>query len=209
MADVHTGVPPGVELMAAYSFTKWAAGGFHRRPSGLLVVHTRPQAVPELLLARAVQRAAPACLADAAWLGVDEPPTLRSRINRYQRNLAALAEELEGLPGIDMRYQPGGGFIVIVDQHRRAGWAAAAASAVVRTAATAGVPAGRHGSYGLPGPSVSVQPGAQECGLRLLPGSGPASVTLRYAKAIRAALAHVPPPEPRPMEDAIAQRAGQ
>ncbi|MFE0172380.1 PLP-dependent transferase [Streptomyces sp. NPDC059002] len=191
LLDVAGQVPSGVEVFAAYSFTKWGAGGHHRRPGGLLVARTDPAMVQRLLQARSVQRAAPMCPQDAAWLAVDDGATLCSRLGRYRRNLDALANGLDALPGIEVRYQSHGAFVVLLDRQRKPGWARAAASAAVRAAAADGVPAGWQDSFGLPGPALSTLPGSGERALRLIAGSGPRSVTLRYPAAIRGTLTRV------------------
>ncbi|MGW7089136.1 PLP-dependent transferase [Streptomyces sp. NPDC054871] len=184
LLDVTTGSPPGVDVLVAHSLTKWAAGGSQRATGGLLIVRAGQEVVTELLLARAVQRAAPARLEDAAWTDVDSTASLRSRLTRYQRNLGILAEHLHHLP-VEVRYQPGSAYLVLLDHPRAPGWAQATASQVAQAAAHRGVPAGVQGTFGLSGPALSTMPSWREAGLRLVPGSGPQSTVDQFAQAVR------------------------
>lgn len=183
LLDVTTGVPPGVELLIAYSMTKWAAGGSQRHAAGLLVAHTTRPAVEELIMARAIQRGAPSRLEEAAWLNVDTADSLRSRLVRYQRNLMLLAEDLEGLP-VEVRHRPGAGYLILIDHARAEGWAQRAAAAITRAAAAHQIPAGFQGTFGLSGPAFSTIPGGGEFAVRVVAGSGPRSTVRSLAHAV-------------------------
>lgn len=183
LQDISTGVPPGLPLFIVCSMTKWAAGGSQRQSCGLLIAHTDAHTIDELLAIRAMQRAAPARLEDAAWMDVDSTASLRSRLTRYQRNQVLLAHELRAAP-VEVRYQPGAAYVLLVDRSHTPGWAARTASAVLREAGASGMRIGRHGTFGMSEPALSVVRSGTEYGLRLTAGSGPGSIARRLADTV-------------------------
>ncbi|MDI3409032.1 PLP-dependent transferase [Streptomyces cavernicola] len=187
LQDVLTGPLPR-HVFIACSMTKWAAGGSQRQAGGVLLARTDRRTVDDLLEARAVQRAVPARLEDAAWMDVDSAGSLRSRLVRYQRNQSILARALRSA-AVEVRYRPGAAYVLLGDHARTSGWAARKVPEVVREAGERGLRIGYQGTFGISVPAVSLVRSGTEYGLRLSAGSGPRSVATRLASAASSALA--------------------